>query len=1224
MPSDLALPASEQVAPGSTTDVSGISFNDSFAAGNPGDLYLSITDANGELTATDSAGTVPGSGTNSITFDATYADVQAILGSLAYIAPDSNASDTISFDIWDQAGVETTGTIPVAVSNGSTTETWTGAVSSDWNAPGNWSGNAVPVSGDSVTVPPGTPNNATLSNAILNGETITLIGTSTGGSLVKFNDVTLGPGTDLSESSVQLGLGGTVIVGGTLTVDAGAVIEPVGLDGLTLNPATTGGTVVNNGSVINSATGGILWFGSSLVNNGIIAATHGAGRIDIEGLLTNNGTVAIDHSGITLDGSISGGIVAFSGPGGVTAGRPMTFTNGASIAGFSQGDRIGMFGGDVGGSLSFTGSTLDISSASGTLLQAIPMTGSLGLGNFLFRTQAAAKAGSGASVLYAPDGGFANQGTNALDISAPAAVSATQGSTLALNDVSIANATTVTLDIFASSGTLSMNGASGSGTNHLTISSLTPESQINSDLASLTYTPAAGASDATVKVTIDTPVASGGTTEAARYIPISANGSGGGSTVSWTGAANDGQWNTAANWSDNAVPTSGDTVVIAPTTTNLPRLANATLTGETIELDSSPPLARSVFFDNVTLGAGTILESGGSGGSIGDTSTLTVASGATIATVNGAPLGISNIGSAPVTLINDGTITDSGNGGMSLQAMVENHGLIAGNSAAGSQISIGLTGSIVNDGGTIVDAGGLIDFNGVVLGGTVAFTGSGGRLLLGVLNPFAQGAVVTGFGDGDRMLFGAFNPTSMSFSGGTLTLISGSFGEDIPFAGSLGFGNFELNSTDTGANGTPTTTLLFAPSGGPAGTASGEPDISAPGTASVAQGGTLSLNDVSIANVSTLALDITTTSGTLFMNGASGSGTDHLSIAAGTSESQVNADLASLSYVPAAGSTGGTIEVSASAPFSFTGTTDTIRYIPINVAGGNTGPALTEPSSESVTPNSTTSVSGSYADTFAQGNSGDLFLGISDSSGLLSAKDAAGNAVAGSGTNQIALSTDYSDLNAVLGSLTYTAGANTGSDTVNFDIWNQAGVETTGTVAVAIAGGSSGPTLTEPASEAVSTNGTTAVAGSYTDSFAQGNSGQLFLGISDSSGTLTAQDASGQAVAGSGTGSIALSTDYVDLNAILASLHYTSGGSAGSDSIQFQVWNQAGVETTGATAITIGAAASAVAMSPQDLAPAAAAPAVPTDTVPAAGSTAVAMLNDINGAPIGMPLNLNH
>ena len=128
MASDLTLPASEQVDPGSTADLSGISFNDSFAAGNPGDLHLSITDANGELAAADSAGAVSGSGTNSITLDATYTDVQAILSSLAYVAPNSDTSDAISFDIWDQAGVETTGTIPVAVlGGGGTSVTWTGA-----------------------------------------------------------------------------------------------------------------------------------------------------------------------------------------------------------------------------------------------------------------------------------------------------------------------------------------------------------------------------------------------------------------------------------------------------------------------------------------------------------------------------------------------------------------------------------------------------------------------------------------------------------------------------------------------------------------------------------------------------------------------------------------------------------------------------------------------------------------------------------------------------------------------------------------------------------------------------------------------------------------------------------------------------------------------------------------------------------------------------------------
>jgi hypothetical protein len=822
MPSDLTLPASEQVVQGSTTDLSGITFNDSFAAGNSGELYLSITDSSGDLTATDSGGVVPGSGTNAITLDATYADVQAILSSLAYIAPDSPSSDTISIDLWDQDGVESTGTIPVSVSGGGTTETW-------------------------------------------------------------------------------------------------------------------------------------------------------------------------------------------------------------------------------------------------------------------------------------------------------------------------------------------------------------------------------------------------------------------------TGAAGDGEWNTAGNWSDDAVPTSGDTVLIAPTTTNVPSLADATLTGETILLNSSSPVGPSVFFNDVTLGAGTVLKSGGSGGSIGDLSTLTVASGATITNGDGTALGIDNFGSSPVTLINNGAIIESGNssGGISLDLTVENHGVISGSSAAGNELPIGDGQDILNNGGTIIDAGGIIDLNGAVQGGTVAFTGSGGSLLLGALDPFGQGAVISGFGDDDRIEFGSFNPTNMYFiSPGTLGVIGGSvvgFAEAIPFAGTLGLGNFELNNTTTGANGTPATTLLYAPFGGPAGAASGEPDISAPGTASVAQGNTLALNGVSITNASTLTLQITSNDGaTLYMDGASGNGTQSLTIAADTPASQVNADLATLRYVPVAGTTSDMIDIRAGAPILVTGTSETLRIIPVTITPGSSGPTLTEPSSESVTPNSTTPVSGSYADSFAQGNPGDMFIGISDSNGTLSAKDASGNVVTGSGTDQITLSTDYKDLNAVLGSLTYTAGANTGSDTIDFDIWNQAGVETTGTVSVAVSGGSAGPTLTEPDSETVSTNGSTAVGGSYGDSFAQNNPGQLFLSISDSSGTLTSQDTSGQAVIGSGTNSIAVSTDYVNLNAILAHLHYTAGANAGSDSIQFQVWNQAGVATTGSTAVTIGAPANSVAMSAQDFAPPVAVSDVTGSSLTGSSTSAFAVLNDVQSMPSLIPPHLGH
>jgi hypothetical protein len=61
------LPPSEQVAPGGTVSVSGTNDTDSFAASNPGSLFLSISDSAGTLNATDSTGAASVLGTNPIT-----------------------------------------------------------------------------------------------------------------------------------------------------------------------------------------------------------------------------------------------------------------------------------------------------------------------------------------------------------------------------------------------------------------------------------------------------------------------------------------------------------------------------------------------------------------------------------------------------------------------------------------------------------------------------------------------------------------------------------------------------------------------------------------------------------------------------------------------------------------------------------------------------------------------------------------------------------------------------------------------------------------------------------------------------------------------------------------------------------------------------------------------------------------------------------------------------
>lgn len=645
----LTLPSLQQVTAAGTIDITGVNFNDSFAAGNPGQLFLGISDSSGTLSATDSAGVVPGSGTNSIGASVSYTDLEAILKGLSYTAATKPGSDSISFDIWDQAGVETTGTIPVTVGSNAAiaTDTWTGAVSSDWNTPGNWSNGAVPVSGDNVIIPAGTPNNATLSNATLTGETITVSGSA----VVDFTNVTL-------NSILRTADTANIDIGGTFTVGAQG----------TLGPEQGGTLLVNSGSLV-----------VPIVNDGTIQAPSGS---------------------------------------------YLTFDNGGSV-------------------------------------------------------------------------------------------------------------------------------------------------------------------------------------------------------------------------SSNAVTVTNNGIISAA--------------GGNVSFDFAPP-----------------------------------------------PFGKE----PPETLTNSGSIAISNGGDLTL--------------------------------------------NGTFVGNDVAFSGAG-ALSLQAPNAFAGGSAVTGFGPGDEIdLFSTAQGSPLGYAGGILTAGTAA---SIPLPGTFGVGNFETEFTGGGGNPQQ---IVYAPAGGPSGIV--QPDITAPGSATVEQGSTLSLGDVSIGGSGTTqdTMSIQVSSGTLYMNGATGSGTNTLSFGP-TSQSQLNADFASLTYVPSAGATADTVEIDISPPAPVR----TIREIPITITPGSTDPALSEPSSETLSPDATIAVSGSYSDSFAQHNPGELYIGISDTGGTLTATNAAGATVAGSGTDSIGLSADYVDLNAILANLHYTASASAGSDTIQFQVWNQAGVETAGSTAITIDPASTNATMAQ-------------------------------------------------------------------------------------------------------------------------------------------------------------------
>jgi len=269
-----------------------------------------------------------------------------------------------------------------------------------------------------------------------------------------------------------------------------------------------------------------------------------------------------------------------------------------------------------------------------------------------------------------------------------------------------------------------------------------------------------------------------------------------------------------------------------------------------------------------------------------------------------------------------------------------------------------------------------------------------------------------------------------------------------------------------------------------------------------------------------------------------------------------------------------------------------------------TGPVIAMPGSATTTTGSTIAISGvSITDAFAASNPGSLALNVTDTSGDITMTGANGTALSGSGTHTISVSGSLAQINADLATLTYTAGSSAGSDAISVDVWDQAGLEADKSVSIAVttassgtstgsssttgstgstqpAGGSgstgttppapTGPTIALPASESVTIASSTAIAGvSITDAFAASNPGTLALTVSAGTGDITMTGANGTALSGSGTHTVSVSGTLAQINADLATLNYTAGSSAGSDTISVDVWDQAGLEATKGTAVTV-------------------------------------------------------
>ena len=114
--------------------------------------------------------------------------------------------------------------------------------------------------------------------------------------------------------------------------------------------------------------------------------------------------------------------------------------------------------------------------------------------------------------------------------------------------------------------------------------------------------------------------------------------------------------------------------------------------------------------------------------------------------------------------------------------------------------------------------------------------------------------------------------------------------------------------------------------------------------------------------------------------------------------------------------------------------------------------------------------------------------------------------------------------------------------------------------------------MTVPTAQTATAGQDLAIGGaSISDPWAANHPGTMALNVTTSGGTVSMEDANGNALPGSGSGAIHVSGTLAQLNADLAGLTYNPGSNGGS--VAVDIWDQAGVEATKSFAVTVASGA---------------------------------------------------
>ena len=298
-PDDLSItaPSSETAAAGTAKAISGVSVADPWAASAPGQMALNLWDLSGTLTIGGQT-FAPGGGPVPFgMFSGSLAQINADLASMSYTAPAGGGSDTITVDVWNQAGVEVKDTIAITAGGSGQASTPTSSIAIGAN-------DAQPVenvSNAAIT--------ATAGNHLLfiggTGDTVTLSGgTDTVQAYQGDNAITATGGNDTIRIS---GSGNVVTASG-----GSATINDSGTGNTIVLPGTGGGTddiygyVLTNGDTLDlrSALAGTNWNGTEGTLGEYLSVS------------THNNSAAIS---LSPNGSASGSVIAtLQGSGPVT------------------------------------------------------------------------------------------------------------------------------------------------------------------------------------------------------------------------------------------------------------------------------------------------------------------------------------------------------------------------------------------------------------------------------------------------------------------------------------------------------------------------------------------------------------------------------------------------------------------------------------------------------------------------------------------------------------------------------------------------------------------------------------------------------------------------------------------------------------------------------------------------------------------------------------------